>query len=160
MTLPLVPLEPLERGYLTVLRVRAAIGALILLVAAALGDVLLLPELGLAHGWIIAPAAAVAVWTTIIAPPRRWRRWGYAFTGRELHVARGWLFRAHTIVPVVRVQHIDVAQGPIERGCGVATLVLHTAGTDAATVALPGITRAGAEEIRDAIRAQLTERPW
>ena len=92
--------------------------------------------------------------------PGRWRRWGYAFTERELHVARGWLVRVHTVVPVARVQHIDVSQGPLERGAGVATLRLHTAGTEGSLVTLPGISAARAEEIRDAIRARIDDAPW
>lgn len=151
MALDLVPLSPLERGQLHVMRVRAIVLAIVLVAAAAIGEIAardLLPFPGL----LIAPAALLAIWIALLAPQRRWRHWGHAFTGRELHVASGWLFRVHTIVPVVRVQHIDVAQGPIERAFGVARLVLHTAGTESNVVVLPGITRAAAEEIRDSIR--------
>src|SRR3712207_7159370 len=40
---------------------------------------------------------------------------GYALDGEELRVARGVWTRIETIVPLARVQHIDVAQGPLER---------------------------------------------
>ena len=72
----------------------------------------------------------------------------------------GWLTREHTIVPLSRVQHIDVSQGPIERSAGVATLSLHTAGTENSLVVLPGISRQRAEEIRDAIRGRISDAPW
>ena len=98
--------------------------------------------------------------SVVFVVPRRWRRWGYAFTERELHIAHGWLVQVHTVVPVSRVQHIDVSQGPLERGAGVATLSLHTAGTDNSLVALSGIRRQRAEEIRDAIRDRISDAPW
>ncbi|NIJ18341.1 hypothetical protein FHS95_000010 [Sphingomonas naasensis] len=149
-----MPLQPLEPGQLNVLRARGAVMALGLLVPAAVVEIALADRLPV-HGVLAGVALLLGIWLAIVAPPRRWRHWGYAFTGSELHVAHGWWTQVHTIVPVVRVQHIDVAQGPLERGFGVARLMLHTAGTDQTVVALPGITRATAEEIRDAIRARI-----
>ncbi len=153
MTLAIVPLLPLERGQLHVIRLRAVRTALFLLAAAVAGE-FFVPELPM-PGAFLAPVLPVALWIAGFAPGRRWRRWGYAFTGGELHVAHGLWTRVHTIVPTLRVQHIDVAQDVLERLFGVATLVLHTAGTDANVVILPGIARATAEEIRDAIRERI-----
>jgi len=99
--------------------------------------------------------ALVGLYALMIAAARRWARWGYAFTGRELHVASGWLVARHTIVPALRVQHIDVQQGALQRLFGVATLVLHTAGVLNNAVMLPGISREEAERIRDAIRERI-----
>lgn len=159
MALDIIPLLPLERGQLHVMRIRALAMALVLVVGAAVVEFLafdaVFREVGPRSGTLTAAMAAIGVWMVGFAAPRRWRHWGYAFTGSELHVAHGWLFRTHTIVPVSRVQHIDVAQGPIERMFGVTTLVLHTAGTEASTVALPGIARQTSEGIRDAIRAHI-----
>ena len=54
-----------------------------------------------------------------------------------------------TNVPRSRVQHTDVAQGPLERRYGLGTLVIYTAGTEHAKVALPGLAYADALRIRD-----------
>lgn len=156
MSSELVPLQRLERGYLGVLRVRAALGwalfAAILTGAALVGSRRLDTDLVFAVPGLV---GLVGLWAVLIVQPARWRRWGYAFTERELHVARGWLTRLHTVVPVARVQHIDVSQGPIERAFGVATLRLHTAGSLNSLVVLPGLASAQAEAIRDAIRARI-----
>jgi membrane protein YdbS with pleckstrin-like domain len=154
MNLTIVPLQPLEPGQLNVMRVRGAVMALGLIVPAAIAEFALADRLPV-HGAIVGVAVLLGIWLAIVSPPRRWRHWGYAFTGRELHVAHGWWTQIHTIVPVLRVQHIDVSQGPLERGFGVARLTLHTAGTSDTVVTLPGITRATAEEIRDLIRARI-----
>lgn len=161
MLLPDTPLHPLERGQLTAMRLSsgifwtlatlAAIGASIAIASAVEWLPIWLPPL---------LVAALGLWSVAFATGRRWARWGWAWTGKELHVASGWLTRRHTIVPAARVQHIDVTQGPVERLCGVATLVLHTAGTAHSEVHLPGIARDTAEQIRDEIRDQLTTDPW
>ena len=155
-----VPLQPLERGYLRVLRIRSAIGWLVVLAMAAVADGLVQSRGGLPAGVVAGPVFAFGFVAIVFLVPGRWRRWGYAFTDRELHVASGWLMRVHTVVPVSRVQHIDVSQGPIERSAGVATLSLHTAGTENSLVVLPGISRQRAEDIRDAIRARISDAPW
>lgn len=160
MAFDLVPLQPLERGYLKVLRVRAGIGWLILSAMAAVADGVLHWRYGTTPGVVAGPVIGFGAVSVVFLTPRRWRRWGYAFTERELHVASGWLTRVHTVVPVSRVQHIDVSQGPIERGAGVATLSLHTAGTEGSLVVLPGISRERAEDIRDAIRGRISDAPW
>lgn len=161
MLLPQVPLRPLERGQLNAMRLSSAVFFTVLAIASAIPSYALGREFEWLPLWL-APAivALIGLWSVLVAAPNRWRRWGWAWTGRELHVAHGWLTRSHTIVPALRVQHIDVTQGPVERTFGVATLVLHTAGTANSEVHLPGISRDTAETIRDAIRAKLSSEPW
>lgn len=157
MTLDDVPLEPLAPAYRSVLRIGGAVTAGVVLAAALVGEAVLRAQ-GFAPGLLVGPASLWSIWWVAIAAPRRWARWRFAFTGRELHVVQGWLTRVHTIVPVRRVQHIDLTRGPLERRYGLATLVLHTAGTMHSRVAVPGLPRDEAERIRDAIRASV-ERP-
>jgi membrane protein YdbS with pleckstrin-like domain len=158
MAFDIIPLEPIERGQLHVMRLDAAIWSVLWVAIAALVELALYKgaEYDFGLPWGVAPGAMLAwgLWRFFSAG-RRWRRWGYAFTGRELHVAHGWLTRWHTIVPVARVQHIDIAQGLFQRWFGVVSLALHTAGTENSMVALVGITRETAESIRDAIREQI-----
>jgi membrane protein YdbS with pleckstrin-like domain len=47
------------------------------------------------------------------------------------------------------VQHIDVTQGPIDRRFGLSTLVIYTAGTDHAKVALDGLEHGRALAMRE-----------
>jgi len=152
-------LAPLDRRFLNVLRWRGAIKGLILLVAAGVGE-LILADQGLPNGLAAGPALAIGLWLTLVAPSRKFAHWGFALDDRELQVAHGWLTRVHTIVPIGRVQHIDLSQGPVERACGVATVVLHTAGTDHSRVTVPGLSREAAEGVRDRIRAAIGASPW
>lgn len=76
-----------------------------------------------------------------------WTRWRLDGDGYALR--RGRLWRQDTFVPRSRVQHLDVRHGPIERRLGLATLVIHTAGTRHNAVATAGLDAQDAERLRD-----------
>ena len=149
-------MTPLHKGQLSVLRVRAGLTALALFVAVLVAErtwlQMFVPP-PLASG----PAAILLALGAFILPKRRYRSWGYRMDEEELHVQHGLWTRVHTIVPFARVQHIDLAQGPIERNFGVATLILNTAGTRNSAVALPGVDHEEALRMRDAIRAKMRQ---
>jgi membrane protein YdbS with pleckstrin-like domain len=145
------PLLAVEPGYKNVLRVRLLFLWAPLVVAALLLDGTALQG----TPWLGLPSVAVPLLGLIsltLAPDRIYRRLRYAIDGRLLRVVRGWLFHTDTIVPFVRVQHIDVTRGPFDKMFGTSTLVVHTAGTHNSTVMVPGLAPHRAAEIRDAIR--------
>ena len=148
-------MTPLDKGQLWVMRIHAAIAALILLLAGAGAEALLREPADLPRGTLVLPLLIVATWIVFFAPARRFRRWGYAMDVEELQVQRGMLTQVHTVVPLDRVQHIDLAQGPLERSFGVSRLIVHTAGTLHSQVVLPGLARPTAEAMRDDIRARI-----
>ncbi len=74
----------------------------------------------------------------------RWRLDGDGYALR-----RGRLWQKETFVPKSRVQHLDLQRGPIERRFGLATLVIHTAGTRHNAVSTPGLGAEDAEWLRD-----------
>jgi membrane protein YdbS with pleckstrin-like domain len=155
MTDSAITWTPLESGQLKAMRISAAVTAAILLVLAVGLDVGLALEANTPFGLIAAPVAALLLYYVLVTPGRRFKRWGYAKTEDELHVAHGVLVHTETSVAFHRVQHIDVAQGPIERMCGVWELVLNTAGTLNSRIRLPGLSRATAEALRDEIRLRI-----
>jgi len=154
MTEPLQPLDPAQKS---VLRVRALILVLALLAMSIVVDVGPLRELETPLGLAPGIVGVLGLAALLILPGRRYRAWGYREDEDELHVRSGMLFRLHTVVPFGRVQHIDIAQGPIERPFGVATLILHTAGTRGSSVPLPGLARRQAEAMRDRIRGKIRQ---
>ena len=97
-------------------------------------------------------AVGLAVLHLGVVVPRRYAAWRYALDPDALVLVRGVLTRVETVVPVARVQHLDVWQGLIEREHGLARLVVHTAGTHDASVTLPGLALAEAETLRDTLR--------
>jgi len=145
------PLTRLHPNHVKALRVHAMLFAVPLIIAA-----LALEAAGLAfRGLALAPMAIFCVWLVLLMPVRRHNARGYDMGADRLRVVRGILFRSDTVVPFGRVQHLDVAQGPIERYYGIATLTLHTAGTHNASVSLPGLAHATALAMRETIRAHV-----
>lgn len=159
MTAPPITWTPLDPGQLKAMRISAAITALIGLAIAFGLDVVLVLKANSQLGLVTAPAALLLLYYVLVTPGRRFRRWGYAKTEDELHVAHGVLVHTETSVAFHRVQHIDVAQGPVERVCGVCQLVLNTAGTLNSRIRLPGLSRATAEALRDEIRSHVRADP-
>ena len=148
------PLLPVEAGYRQVLRARLAIFWLPLCIGIAVLDWALLDDSELR--WLPTVAAAFAALGILSSAPQRiYARLAYRLTAGFLQVVRGWLFHVDTIVPFVRVQHVDVTRGPFDKMFGTASLVVHTAGTHNSTVTLPGLAPERAAEIRDIIRQQV-----
>ena len=150
-------MTPLHPDQVWVLRIRAALAALFPIGASVILERSLPPDLGIPPGLITGLVVLAALAALIVLPRRRWRAWGYCEEEDELHIRYGLLVRYRTVVPFGRVQHIDVAQGPVERRFGVSTLILHTAGTRASAVALPGLPPEEAARMRDRIRVKIRQ---
>ena len=82
-------------------------------------------------------------------PAIAYRRASYTIDDSGIEIRRGVLWRRVVNVARSRVQHTDVAQGPLERRYGLATLLIYTAGTVHAQVDLFGLDHATALRIRD-----------
>lgn len=93
----------------------------------------------------------VALMHIMHVPPRRYRHFTYRVSGVDVRVTHGWLWRTESVVLHSRIQHVDTRQGPVERMMGLATVVVFTAGTVGAMVAIPGLATARAEALRDAL---------
>ena len=144
-------LSKLHPNHVKALRVSALLTAIPFIIGA-----LVLEMAGvLFPGAALVPVALLFGWLVLLMPVRRYRARGYHMGGDRLRVVGGILFRSDTVVPFGRVQHLDVEQGPIERHYGLATLILHTAGTHNSSVSLPGLAHETALDMREAIRAHV-----
>jgi membrane protein YdbS with pleckstrin-like domain len=150
-------MTPLHPNFVWVMRIRAAILAFFLTTAGWFADAGLLRETPLPAGLLPGLVALLALIGLVVLPTRRYRAWGYREEEDELHIRFGLWTRFRTVVPFGRVQHIDIASGPIERRFGLATLILHTAGTRGAAVPLPGLAHDLAESMRDRIRVKIRQ---
>jgi uncharacterized protein len=143
-------LEQVEPAYRNVLRLRFVVLWVPIVIGAFVLDQLI--DDTIFHGLPSTLAPLLALIVITVAPGRIYRRLGYRLTDRLLQVVRGWVFHTDTMVPFVRVQHIDVTRGPIDKLLGTATLVVHTAGTHNSIVTLPGLAPDTAAQLRDVIR--------
>ena len=82
---------------------------------------------------------------------RRWKATAWKLDETGLHLRRGRMWRKEVLVPRSRVQHLDIERGPIERRYGLATLIVHTAGTRQHALRVAGLPDADAVGLRDAL---------
>jgi membrane protein YdbS with pleckstrin-like domain len=82
----------------------------------------------------------------------RYRSWAYEVRTDSLYLERGVITRVRTVVPYVRIQHVDARRGPIERGFGLATTVVYTAGSRGADVSIPGLSPDRAEDLQNRLK--------
>ncbi len=75
--------------------------------------------------------------------------WSYRLDDRILATQRGVVFRVNQYVPLPRLQHVDIHRGPLERSMGLATLIVYTAGTQYASIVIPGLAAQTAVQLRD-----------
>lgn len=104
-------------------------------------------------GWL-AVIVCVVLACIILGIWLGYRSWKFTFWKLDetgLHVKRGKLWRKEILVPRSRVQHLDIERGPIERHFGLATLIVHTAGTRLHALRQPGFLDADAVALRDAL---------
>jgi uncharacterized protein len=146
-----------SRRYGWVIMVRSLIVAIPLAIGAYVLDSHLADDGVVSSGVIAGPVLFLLAFFVLLRPFRIWGRIGYRLSNDQIQIQRGNFWRVDTIMPFSRVQHIDIAEGPLERVFGLASLVMHSAGTHNSVVTLPGLTRNDAQDLRDHIRTEITE---
>lgn len=81
-----------------------------------------------------------------LLPKLRWKRWRYEVFEQEIYIQHGILIVSRTIVPMIRVQHVDTKQGPILKRFHLASVTISTAAT---THEIPALLEKDASELRD-----------
>lgn len=85
-----------------------------------------------------------------------WWRFSFRVGTDAIRIDSGVLSRNHRTIPFDRIQDVSIAQGPVQRLVGVATVTLETGGSSGGKEegVLAGVALARAEAIRDHVRAQ------
>src|SRR3954451_18523286 len=99
--------------------------------------------------WMLLPLAVAVVGIGLV-PELRWARWRYEVRDEEIDLRHGTVRITRTLVPMLRVQHVDTTQGPLDQALGLATVVVHTA---AGATTIPALEEAHAGRLRDRIAA-------
>ena len=81
-----------------------------------------------------------------------YRSWHYVVRENSLYLTRGVFTVVQTVVPYVRVQHIDTRRSALERALGLSSLVVYTAGSRGADVTIPGLTPDRAETLQSRLK--------
>lgn len=107
--------------------------------------------------WLVPLLVALyAVAQVGVEPWIRLRVHRWEVTGDAVYTLTGWLTRTWTLVPIARIQTVDVTRGPLELAFGLASVAVLTASSHG-TVRIPHLPADVARRVADdlARRAEL-----
>ncbi len=149
--------HPLSPNYVRCERVAGLIFLSIVATALLIGWLVLLVLSWPPGIWVFIAAVAgfvgwaLIAWFTLKYPTWDYERRRWCLDERSLEIQSGIWWRSVVTIPRARVQHVDVSQGPLARRYDLATLVVHTAGTEHSKIELDGLPHPAAQQLRDAI---------
>lgn len=151
----------LDPSIQTVWRVKLGGMATLLFLAVLFYDLTHLfdPSAWLPFGVLSGTVVGVAGLLCWLWPRLRYRAWGFALRPEEIYLHHGVLNHVRTVVPLRRIQHLDVSQDLLEREFALGRLIVHTAGSRSSDVVLPGLPLEEAERIRDEVKQFILEDP-
>ncbi len=150
-----IPLTPVERSYLTVIRIEATISSAISLVIAV---VLVFSIPPLHHPlWI---SLFAGCWLLITAlffflQGKSFAQKAYRLRDKDLIYRSGWLIQRIRTCPFNRIQNSSVNTSFFERKYGLATLILYTAGAAGADLQIPGLKESDAYAMKEWITQKI-----
>jgi hypothetical protein len=75
--------------------------------------------------------------------------WRWALREDDVVAGYGVIWKVTRSIPRVRVQHVDVSSGPIDRALGLVEVSLHVAGSAGPVLTIPGLHPGEAETLRE-----------
>jgi membrane protein YdbS with pleckstrin-like domain len=97
--------------------------------------------------WVVALIGFISTVYTVIADKRKF----YALREQDLNYKSGVIFCKTVSQPMLRIQHVELKRGPIDRKIGLAKLQVFSAGGSMHTFEIPGLPLETAESIRQFI---------
>lgn len=99
--------------------------------------------------WIVGMMAVISLvqpyfWIYLF-PLVKWKRWRYEVRESEIEIQRGLFIIRRTLIPMIRVQHVETSQGPFLRKYQLASVEVSTAAT---VHTIPALDIQEADELR------------
>ncbi|WP_051252346.1 PH domain-containing protein [Ferrimonas kyonanensis] len=139
--------QPVSPAYLTLVTLTAV--ATILLPSVALLTMLIFRQqatLPLIGATVL--LSMLLMLATVVIRRLKAQRLGYALRPGDVVVQSGLIWQQRISLPLSRLQHVSVTQGPLERRLNLATLNGYSAGSPQAEIVLPGLEPSLAEQLR------------
>lgn len=144
------PQNQIALDAIKVWRAHAAIYMIILWLIIIAGLVLsIIFDIYLLYAGIAGVIGIIFVYVFVVLIPKlRYRRWRYEIFEQEIYIQHGILIMKRTIIPMIRVQHVDTTQGPILKKFHLASVSISTA---AGVHEIPALLDEDASYLRDRI---------
>ena len=83
---------------------------------------------------------------------RRYANWGFELRDDHVYIQHGVLKKVYSMVPYVRVQHVDTQRSVVARILGLSRVVIYTAGTRGSDVSIIALSPEDARQIQEKLR--------
>lgn len=158
-----LPMYTLDSRIIQVEMIGGLLLTSVVLVAALAGLGLAWVPLGFGLMWCSLAGGALVILSllaffTFVWPKIEFQHYRWRLDDQSLEIHRGVWFQHRISVPLGRVQHADVSQGPLLRRFGLGTLSIFTAGTTHAEIELAGLSHEVALQLRDRLVQQAQTR--
>lgn len=110
------------------------------------------PEYRIIGEVVMGVILVLLVLNTFIYPFFEYKQWRYIITEDKVEFTEGIFFSKKVTIPIVRVQHIQINQGPLNRILKLADVVIYTAGGQHK---VPNIHINKADEIGDYLKNKI-----
>jgi membrane protein YdbS with pleckstrin-like domain len=105
------------------------------------------------YGYIVAGIIIIYMLLGLfLYPAIEYRQWGYIISDDRVEIRHGIFLIKITVIPIVRIQHITISQGPINRRLGISTINVHTA---SGVFSIEGISSEEASSMAEMLKAKL-----
>ena len=102
---------------------------------------------GFSPAWMLVPLVGLIA-GAVGLPKLRWSRWRWDIGDEGIDIQHGTFAIRRTLVPWIRVQHVDTRRGLFEQAFALSTVVVHTA---AGSHTIPLLPAQEADELRTRI---------
>ena len=101
----------------------------------------------------VALLMGVSIWLSVVAAKKK------RLAARQHDVAyqKGIIWKRTVVLPVSRIQHVELSNGPFERLFGHSTLKFFTAGGSQVDLKIPGLQQDRAEQLRQWLLQRIEE---
>lgn len=110
---------------------------------------------GIAGDIFLGLILVLLILNTFVYPIFEYKQWKYIITKDKIEFSEGIFFVKKVTIPIVRVQHIQVSQGPINRKLGLSNIMISTAG---GAHKIPNVETCKAEEISEFLKNKIREK--
>lgn len=146
-TPPEIAFQPVSMGWIKARWVEETLTTLIFFIPAVVVAVVF-PDLP--YLWAL-PVVVFLLWAwRMWLIPRQVKAWGYCLTDTELVLHHGIMFRRLVAIPYGRMQYVDVAQGPVDRFFGIASVKMFTASAES-NAHVGGMDLEAAKQLRETL---------
>ncbi len=152
--------QKLDKRVLVSWRIARVIGILIV-GAILIGALVIVSRLSFFETYMVYGYIAVGIILSymllalFLFPAIEYRQWGYIISDDRIEIRHGIFLIKITVIPIVRVQHITISQGPINRKLGISTINVHTA---SGVFGIEGISSEDASTMAEMLKAKLYNR--